>query len=327
MASATTAPPRARAPRLLFAGTPEFAASHLQALLADGRYPIVGVYTQPDRPAGRGKKLAPSPVKTLSLRHELPVHQPEHLKDRQTQAALAALDADLMVVVAYGLLLPQAVLDIPPLGCINVHASLLPCWRGAAPIQRAIQAGDTETGICIMAMEAGLDTGPVLRQVRCSIEPDDTGGSLHNRLATLGGPALLAAIDDLVAGVATPQQLQDGRLATYAAKIAKAEAAIDWRNSAIEIERLVRAFNPTPVAFTTLGGERLRIWAASADMATSRAPAGTLLDASSAGLRVACGSGILDITELQFAGKNRLPVAAALNSRGDDFQPGRILGH
>jgi methionyl-tRNA formyltransferase len=322
----STAPElRSEVLNLIFAGTPEFAAVHLQALIDAGRHRVVGVYTQPDRPAGRGKKLAPSPVKALALHQGLPVFQPSHLKSPEVQAELAALAADLMVVVAYGLLLPQAVLDIPPLGCINVHASRLPRWRGAAPIQRAIQAGDTETGICIMAMDAGLDTGPVLYRESCRIRADDTGASLQDRLADLGGRVLLTAIDGLAAGTVKPEP-QDDRLATYAAKIAKQEAAIDWRKDAVEIELLVRAFNPAPVAFTTLAGERLRVWAAKARAEVTHSPAGTVIAFGATGLSVACGRGILDITELQFAGRNRMLATAAFNSRGDDCRPGQLLG-
>jgi len=321
----TTRDRRSEALHLIFAGTPEFAAVHLQALLDAGRHRVVGVYTQPDRAAGRGKKLAPSPVKALALRQGLPVFQPSHLKTPEAQAELATLTADLMVVVAYGLLLPQPVLDIPPLGCINVHASLLPRWRGAAPIQRAIQAGDTETGICIMAMDSGLDTGPVLYRESCPIDPDDTGASLRDRLANLGSRLLLTAIDGLVAGTVKPEP-QDDRLATYAAKIAKHEAVIDWRKDAVDIERLVRAFNPAPVAFTTVAGERLRVWAARARAEVTHLPPGTVIAFGATGLSVACGRGILDITELQFAGRNRMPATVAVNSRGDDCVPGQSLG-
>src|SRR5690606_5561398 len=232
--------------RIVFAGTPEFAAAHLQALL-DAKLNIVAVYTQPDRPAGRGQKLTPSAVKKLALQHGLPVYQPQPLRAPEAQAELAALEADLLVVVAYGLILPQAVLDLPRLGCINSHASLLPRWRGAAPIQRAIEAGDDETGVTVMQMEAGLDTGPMLLKSRTPIGVDDTGGSLHDRLAEIGPVAVLQAIEGLAAGT-LEAEVQDDSLATYAHKLSKAEARIDWARPARELALMIRAFNPWPLA-------------------------------------------------------------------------------
>ncbi len=249
----------ATALKLVFAGTPEFAAQHLQALLSDGRHDIVAVYTQPDRPAGRGKKPRPSPVKQVAEQAGLPVLQPLNFKQQQDRNALAELGADLMVVVAYGLILPQAVLDIPRLGCVNVHASLLPRWRGAAPIQRAIEAGDADTGVTIMQMAAGLDTGDMLHKVRCAIGADDTSASLHDKLAELGGPALLSALDQLASGAAQPE-VQDDALSNYAAKLDKQEGQIDWQRSAIELDRQIRAFIPFPVCYTELDDDRLRIW-------------------------------------------------------------------
>ncbi len=310
--------------RLVFAGTPDFAATHLAALLAS-RHRIVAVYTQPDRPAGRGKKLAASPVKQLALNHQLPVYQPATLRTPTVLAELAALAADVMVVVAYGLLLPQSVLATPRLGCINVHASLLPRWRGAAPIQRAIAAGDRETGICIMQMEAGLDTGPVLKRVVCPIAADDTSATLLDKLAALGGAALLQALDELDRGTATPEP-QDDERATYAAKLTKAEAELDWRLGAYELDRRIRAFNPQPVAFTRLNGEPLRIWRALPDAVSSAATPGTLLAADRTGLRVACGEGTLRLTMVQLPGKSPLPVADLLNSRAGQLRPGVVLG-
>ena len=228
--------------RIVFAGTPDFAAAHLQALLQAGLN-IVAVYSQPDRPAGRGHKLTPSAVKQLAVQHELPVYQPQTLRAPEAQAELAALQPDLLVVVAYGLILPQAVLDIPRLGCINSHASLLPRWRGAAPIQRAIEAGDAETGVTVMQMEAGLDTGPMLLKTQTPILPEDTGGSLHDRLAELGPPAVLQAIAGLAAGT-LQGEVQDDSLATYAHKLGKADARIDWSRPASELALMIRAFNP-----------------------------------------------------------------------------------
>ena len=246
--------------RIVFAGTPEFAAEHLKALL-DSPYEIVAVYTQPDRPAGRGQKLMPSPVKQLAVAHDIPVFQPPTLRNAEAQEQLAALKPDLMVVVAYGLILPQVVLDIPRLGCINSHASLLPRWRGAAPIQRAVEAGDAESGVTVMRMEAGLDTGPMLLKVVTPISADDTGGSLHDRLAAMGPPAVVQAIAGLADG-SLQGEVQDDTLATYAHKLNKDEARIDWSRPAVELERLIRAFNPWPVCHSTLDGESVKVLAA-----------------------------------------------------------------
>src|SRR5690606_15102764 len=246
--------------RIVFAGTPEFAARHLQALLDAGQS-VIAVYTQPDRPAGRGQKLMPSPVKQLALQHGIAVYQPQTLRDPAAQAELAALQPELMVVVAYGLILPQAVLDIPRLGCINSHASLLPRWRGAAPIQRALQAGDVESGVTVMQMEAGLDTGPMLLKVSTTITAEDTGGSLHDRLATLGSQAVIEAVTKLAAG-GLRGEVQDDTLATYAHKLNKDEARLDWSRPAVELERLVRAFHPWPICHSTLNGEAIKIHSA-----------------------------------------------------------------
>jgi len=284
--------------RIVFAGTPEFAAQHLQALLDAGKS-IVAVYTQPDRPAGRGQKLMPSPVKQLAVQHDIPVFQPQTLRDPAAQAQLATLQADLMVVVAYGLILPQAVLDLPRLGCINSHASLLPRWRGAAPIQRAIEAGDSESGVTVMQMEAGLDTGPMLLKVSTPIGDDDTGGTLL-------------------------PDVQDDSLATYAHKLSKNEARIDWKRPAVELERLIRAFHPWPICHSTLAGETLKIHAA--QLGEGRGEPGRILEASKEGLTVACGSGALRLTRLQLPGGKPLGFADLYNSRREQFAPGLVLG-
>src|SRR5690606_29571506 len=248
--------------RIVFAGTPDFAAQQLQTLL-DSQHQLVAVYTQPDRPSGRGKKLSASPVKQLAEAHQIPVYQPSSLKNSEAQAEFDALNADIMVVVAYGLLLPQTVLDLPRLGCINVHASLLPRWRGAAPIQRALEAGDQQTGITIMQMDAGLDTGAMLVKRICPILPDDTAGNLQERLANSAGPALLKALAQLERGEARPEPQNDSQ-SCYAAKITKAEAFLDWPLPADQLARKVRAFNPYPITFTQLTqtGVTVRVWAA-----------------------------------------------------------------
>nr|WP_304638584.1 methionyl-tRNA formyltransferase [Pseudomonas sp.] len=307
--------------RIVFAGTPDFAAAHLQALLDAGVTPVA-VYTQPDRPAGRGQKLAASPVKQLALAHGLPIHQPITLRDADAQAELAALEPDLMVVVAYGLILPQAVLDIPRLGCINSHASLLPRWRGAAPIQRAIEAGDSETGVTVMQMEAGLDTGPMLLKVSTPICPDDTGGSLHDRLAEIGPTAVLEAIRGLAAG-ALSGEVQNDSLATYAHKLDKQHARIDWQRPAKELERMIRAFSPWPVAHAALDGKPLKIWAAQVEPGTGEP--GSILDCSRQGVLVACGDGALRLTRLQLPGGKPLDFADLFNSRREQFAPGQSL--
>lgn len=308
--------------RLVFAGTPEFAAEHLKALL-DTPHQIVAVYTQPDRPAGRGQKLMPSPVKQLALQHGLPVLQPPTLRDPAAQEELRALAPDLMVVVAYGLILPQVVLDIPRLGCINSHASLLPRWRGAAPIQRAVQAGDAESGVTVMQMEAGLDTGPMLLKATTPITAGDTGGSLHDRLAQLGPQAVVQAIAGLAAGT-LQGEVQDDALATYAHKLNKDEARIDWNRPADELERLVRAFNPWPICHSTLDGQPLKVLAA--EPAEGRGQPGQILDASKDGLTVACGEGALRLTRLQLPGGKPLAFADLYNSRREQFAPGQVLG-
>ncbi|WP_434772923.1 methionyl-tRNA formyltransferase [Pseudomonas entomophila] len=308
--------------RIVFAGTPEFAAEHLKALL-DSPHDVVAVYTQPDRPAGRGQKLMPSPVKQLAALHGIAVLQPPTLRAPEAQAELAALAPDLMVVVAYGLILPQAVLDIPRLGCINSHASLLPRWRGAAPIQRAVQAGDAESGVTVMRMEAGLDTGPMLLKVGTPISAQDTGGSLHDRLASLGPVAVLQAVAGLADG-SLSGEVQDDALATYAHKLNKDEARLDWTRPAVELERLVRAFNPWPICHSTLEGAAIKVLGA--ELSTEQGQPGEILSASKDGLVVACGEGSLRLTRVQLPGGKALSFADVLNSRREQFAPGKGFG-
>jgi methionyl-tRNA formyltransferase len=306
--------------RLIFAGTPAFASTHLEALI-DSEHQLLAVYTQPDRPAGRGRKLQASPVKAVAAAAGIPVRQPPSLRDENAQRALAELGADAMVVVAYGLILPQPVLDAPRLGCVNVHASLLPRWRGAAPIQRAIEAGDETTGITIMQMDAGLDTGAMLATAECAIG-QHTAASLHDRLAELGPPLLLSVLDDLE-GHLRRARAQDDDHATYAHKIEKAEGAIDWTAGVLAIERRVRAFNPFPVCFSELGGERVRIWEAwSLAGAAAPEPPGTILRADDRGIVVNCGDGQLAIGALQLPGGKRLGSAEVLRARAGLFAPG-----
>ena len=307
--------------RIVFAGTPEFAAQHLQALL-DAGCQVVAVYTQPDRPAGRGQKLMPSPVKQLAVQHDIPVYQPQTLRAAEAQTELAELNADLMVVVAYGLILPQAVLDLPRLGCINSHASLLPRWRGAAPIQRAIEAGDSESGVTVMQMEAGLDTGPMLLKVSTPITADDTGGSLHDRLSALGSDALVQAVAALEAGTLSGE-VQDDSQATYAHKLNKDEARLDWRRPAVELERLVRAFHPWPICHSRLDDAVVKIHAACLD--SGQGAPGQILEASKDGLQVACGEGSLRLIRLQLPNGKPLHFGDLYNSRREQFTPGKVF--
>lgn len=307
--------------RIVFAGTPEFAALHLKALI-DSKHQLISVYTQPDRPAGRGRKPQASPVKQVAEHAGIPVHQPLSLRDEAEQQRLASLDADVLVVVAYGLILPQPILDTPRLGCLNVHASLLPRWRGAAPIQRAIEAGDSETGITIMQMDAGLDTGDMLATALCPIGPETTAASLHDELAEIGAPLLTAVLDDLER-CQSEAEVQDDAMATYAHKILKPEAALDWRRDAVSLDRAVRAFNPFPVCFSTLGGERVKIWqSCPAGTAVLPEPPGTILRADRDGILVNCGRGQLNIQHLQLPGGKALSAEQILNSRSELFAPG-----
>ena len=314
---------RREALKTVFAGTPEFAARALAAMI-ESRHDVAAVYTQPDRPAGRGRKLRPSEVKALAVTHGIEVRQPVSLRDAGERQALRALAPDVMVVAAYGLILPQAVLDIPRLGCINIHASLLPRWRGAAPIQRAILAGDNETGVTIMQMAAGLDTGDMLLKQSCPIHPDDTAGTLHDRLAELGAQAIVPALDGLQAGTLRGRP-QDEALACYARKLSKAEALLDWTRPADELARQVRAFNPWPVAHARLGDEVLRVWRAVALSRPCDAAAGTVIGADKAGIVVATGAGALGLLEIQLPGGRPLPVADVLNARPALRRPGYRL--
>jgi len=292
--------------RVVFAGTPEFAVPALKAL-AQSRHPVVAVYTQPDRPAGRGRKLTASAVKSAAQRLDLPIEQPATLKDAAIARSLEAYAPDVMVVVAYGLILPQAVLELPPKGCVNVHASLLPRWRGAAPIERALLAGERETGISIMRMEAGLDTGPVFARFPIAIRSDDTAGGLRDRLAALGARAIVEVIESICAGTARAEP-QDSAAATYANKLEKAEARIDWRQPAEEIERRVRAFNPWPVAESRWKGEQLRVWAAHVVEREVAARPGTIIESAGAVLAVACGINALALDVVQLAGRRAMPA-------------------
>lgn len=307
--------------KIIFAGTPDFAASALKAIVEAG-HEVSLVLTQPDRPAGRGMALRPSPVKALALELGLPVFQPLSLKkDEAAQARIAAENAEVMVVAAYGLILPQSVLDMPRFGCINIHASLLPRWRGAAPIQRAIQAGDSESGVCIMQMEAGLDTGPVLSRRATPIGGTDTATTLHDRLAQIGAELVV----ETLAQLPLPAEAQPEAGVTYAAKLDKAESQIDWTLPATVLDRTLRAFNPVPGMQTRQGDTVIKVWQAHllADLAHQAAP-GTILSADKQGVTVACGTGAVCLTELQKAGGKRLPAAQFL--AGNPLQAGEVLG-
>jgi len=308
--------------RIIFAGTPDFAACHLQALLT-GPHQVVAVYTQPDRPAGRGQKLQPSPVKQLALQHQLPVYQPKSLKKAAAQQQLAAIDADLMVVVAYGLILPKAVLDMPRLGCINVHGSLLPRWRGAAPIQRALWAGDSETGITIMQMDEGLDTGAMLSKVSCPILATDTSASLYQKLAQLGPQALVAAVADLPA-LQQQAEAQNEQLANYAEKLSKDEARLDFNKDAAALEREIRAFNPWPVSYLELPQGTVKVWQAQVANSLS-GPVGSILKADKTGIYIGCQRQVLQITQLQPPGKKPMSAADFLNGRAEWLAVGQQL--
>lgn len=308
--------------RVAFAGTPEFAACALDAILAAG-YDVPLVLTQPDRPAGRGMKLTPSPVKQLALARGIEVDQPEKLRTDEQRSRLVACAPDLLVVAAYGLILPKAVLELPRLGCINIHASLLPRWRGAAPIHRAIEAGDAETGITIMQMDEGLDTGAMLLTRRLPIQPTDTTASLHDRLATLGGECIVSALAELDTGRLTPEP-QPAEGVTYAAKIGRAEATVDWTRPAVELERAMRAFDPFPGLASTLRDTIIKFW--SAQVVDTHGEPGTVLAADDGGVLVACGRGALRCTVLQRPGSKRLPAGEFLRgfpvSVGERFASG-----
>lgn len=309
--------------KIIFAGTPDFAAKHLAALL-ETQHQIVGVLTRHDKPAGRGKKLTPSPVKVLAQEHDIPVFQPVSLRDAENQQWLKDRNADLMIVVAYGLILPQAVLDIPRLGCLNVHGSLLPRWRGAAPIQRAIWAGDAETGVTIMQMDAGLDTGDMLYKAVCPIAADDTSATLYEKLALTGPKALIHTVDMLSSGKCTPEK-QDDALANYAEKLSKEEARIDWQQDATHIERCVRAFNPWPMSYFMVQEQLIKVWQAEVIEGSEGKQPGTIISADKNGICIATGNGSLNITQLQPPGKKAMSAQDILNSRREWFTPEQIL--
>ena len=294
------------AARIVFAGTPDFALASLRALVDSGVEPVT-VMTQPDRPAGRGKKLTASPVKAYASERGLPVWQPVSLKDPDAVEHLASLEADLMIVAAYGLILPQAILDVSKRGCLNIHASLLPRWRGAAPIQRSILAGDTETGVCLMQMEAGLDTGPVYASAPTPIGDGESAGELHDRLAKMGGELLVEHLADILEGTIEPVP-QDDEVATYAGKLNKQEARLDWRDDAADIALKVRAYNPVPGAWFELGDERIKVWRASV-VDHVEGPAGVVLQAGKDGVDITCGGGALRLLEVQRPGRKRVSAA------------------
>lgn len=312
--------------KIIFAGTPDFAAQHLQALL-NSHHQVIAVYTQPDKPAGRGKKLQASPVKQLAEQYNIPVYQPKSLRKEEAQAQLAQLQADVMVVVAYGLILPKAVLEMPRLGCLNVHGSILPRWRGAAPIQRAIWAGDKQTGVTIMQMDEGLDTGDMLHKVYCDIMAEETSASLYHKLATLAPPALIDVLDELESGKFIAEKQEDSK-SNYAEKLSKEEAKLDWSLSAAQLERNIRAFNPAPVAFLTVpvneAEERIKVYRAEV-LPHQNSAAGTVLAFDKKGLRIATAEGVLNIQQLQPSGKKPMSVQDFLNGRADWFVLGQVL--
>ncbi|WP_445946416.1 methionyl-tRNA formyltransferase [Shewanella sp.] len=308
---------------IIFAGTPDFAARHLQALL-DSEHNVIAVYSQPDRPAGRGKKLTASPVKELAMNHDVPVYQPASLRVAEAQDELAALNADIMVVVAYGLILPQIVLDTPRLGCINVHGSILPRWRGAAPIQRALWAGDNETGVTIMQMDLGLDTGDMLLKTHLPIEDIDTSASLYEKLAAQGPQALLQALEGLNAG-SLQGEPQNQALANYAEKLSKEEARIDWNKSAKQLWQEIRAFNPWPVSYFEYQDSTIKVWQASYNPQANSAAAGTIISADKHSIEIATAEGSLLLEIIQLPNKKPLAVADILNSRADWFTAGLSL--
>ena len=313
--------------KLLFAGTPEFAATALAAIL-DSPHSVVAVYTQPDRPAGRGRKLQASSVKMLAESYHLPVIQPETLRDKGEQARLRKFEVDVMIIAAYGLILPKAVLTAPRLGCLNIHASLLPRWRGAAPIQRALLAGDSESGVTIMQVERRLDSGPMLLSRVCPILPTDTAATLHDRLATMGASTIVEVLNGLEQGIFSPES-QDETRATYATKLDKVEARLDWQRSAQELARQVRAFDPYPIAQTYSGESVIRVWQAieKRDSLPQGITPGTILEASRAGVFVATGDGILILRKVQLPGGRPLEIVEVLNAaRACLFQPGTIFG-
>lgn len=308
--------------KIIFAGTPDFAARHLDALLAS-EHQVVGVFTQPDRPAGRGNKLTASPVKVLAQAHDIPVFQPKSLKPEENQHLVSDLQADIMVVVAYGLILPKSVLDMPRLGCINVHGSLLPRWRGAAPIQRSLWAGDRETGVTIMQMDVGLDTGDMLHKLACPITDEDTSASLYDKLAQLGPQGMLVTLDLLANGMAQPEA-QNEEQVSYAEKLSKEEARLDWSLSAAQLERCIRAFNPWPMSYFLVDDQPVKVWQASVLPHQNKQP-GEIIQADKHGIQVATADGVLNLLSLQPAGKKAMPAQDLLNSRHEWFSTGTIL--
>jgi methionyl-tRNA formyltransferase len=308
--------------KIVFAGTPEFAALHLQALI-DSKHEVIAVYSQPDRPAGRGKKLQASAVKQLAVEHSIPVFQPQSLKTTEELLALAKLQADIMVVVAYGLILPASILNTPKLGCLNVHGSLLPKWRGAAPIQRSIWAGDKETGVTIMQMDEGLDTGSMLFKQSLTITKEDTSASLYQKLSEIGPKALLETLSTL-AGI--QPQIQDNKFASYAKKLSKEEAEIDWTLSAEQLERNIRAFNPWPIAFFIINNSNIKVYSSYVvKNENPGTPAGQIIKSDKTGILVTTGNECLLLTTLQLPGKKPMAAADVLNGRADWFAVGVSL--
>ena len=312
---------------IIFAGTPDFAAQHLQAIL-NSQHNVIAIYTQPDKPAGRGKKLQASPVKQLAEQNNIPVYQPKSLRKEEALSELKALNADVMVVVAYGLILPKAVLDAPRLGCLNVHGSILPRWRGAAPIQRSIWAGDAQTGVTIMQMDEGLDTGDMLHKVYCDILPTETSTSLYNKLAELAPSALIDVLDNLESGKFISEK-QDDSQSNYAEKLSKEEAQLDWSLPAIQLERNIRAFNPWPIAYFSTedkdgNAQTLKVYQAEV-LSHQDKPAGTILSADKNGIQIATVDGVLNLLQLQPAGKKPMSAQDLLNGRAEWFIIGKVL--
>jgi len=301
---------------IIFCGTPDFSVPPLRALVAAG-HQVKAVFTQPDQRKGRGQQMQKTPVKIEAEQHQIPVYQPTNLKDPETVALIAGLQAELMVVVAYGLIVPQNILDIPEHGCWNIHASLLPRWRGAAPIHRAILAGDQQTGVAIMQMEAGLDTGPVFHQYPCDIRPNDTGQTLHDRLSQMGAEAIVTCVNELQAGTLPPAKAQRHEDAVYAHKLSKQEAAIDWQLTAAQIERQIRAFNPWPGSHANIQQEPVKLWAAQVVEDNAQVDPGQVVKADKQQLIIQCGEDQLSIQEIQRAGKKRLPIDAFMAARSD----------
>ncbi|OBT15649.1 methionyl-tRNA formyltransferase [Vibrio sp. UCD-FRSSP16_10] len=309
--------------KIIFAGTPDFAADHLAALLSS-EHEVIAVYSTPDKPAGRGKKLTASPVKNLALQHDIPVYQPENFKSDEAKQQLADLNADIMVVVAYGLLLPKQVLDTPKFGCINVHGSILPRWRGAAPIQRSIWAGDAETGVTIMQMDVGLDTGDMLHIATLPIQDEDTSADLYHKLAELGPVALVNCLATIANGTAVAVK-QDDALSNYAKKLSKEEAKLDWTKEATTLEREIRAFNPWPMSYFAIDDKNIKVWKARVDTAPCTQQAGTIISADKSGIQIATGNGSLLLEQIQVPGKKAMSVSDVLNSRADWFPVGTQL--